>query len=60
VLTAVWTSRLLAAQLLDIVPASPLTFVAATTVLLVAGLTASALPARRAARVDPMIALRAE
>jgi len=38
----------------------PLTFAAVTAVLLAAGLLASYLPARRAARVDPMIALRAE
>jgi predicted permease len=59
-IAAIWASRLLAAQLLDIVPAGPVTFAAAAMVLLVAGLAASALPARRAARVDPMVALRAE
>ena len=41
-------------------PNDPLTFAAVTAVLLAAGLLASYLPARRAARVDPMIALRAE
>ena len=35
-------------------------FVAALTILAAAGLMASAVPARRAANVDPMIALRQE
>ena len=39
-------------------PADPLTFVAILVVLATVTLVATWLPARRAARVDPMIALR--
>ncbi len=38
----------------------PLTFVAVPCVLLLTSLLASWLPARRATRVDPMVALRGE
>jgi ABC-type lipoprotein release transport system permease subunit len=41
-------------------PAEPLTFAAMLSVLVIAALFASFLPARRASRVDPMSALRQE
>ena len=46
--------------LFGISPMDPLTLVAVALVIGMAVLVASYLPARRAARVDPMIALRAE
>jgi ABC-type lipoprotein release transport system permease subunit len=41
-------------------PPDPLLFVAVTSILIGVGLLACWLPARRAAGVDPMTALRAE
>ena len=51
---------LLSSQLYGVGPRDPLTYAAVAAVLLAVALLASALPALRAARVDPMIALRAE
>lgn len=60
-LAGAWFLRKAVAQLLfGISPADPPTFVAAALVLFAFALTASLLPARRAARVDPMKALRYE
>jgi putative ABC transport system permease protein len=57
---AVAASRLLAPSLRGVGPRDPLTFAAVVLVLGAAAALASYLPARRAARVDPMAALRSE
>jgi predicted permease len=53
-------SRLIASMLYGLKSYDPLTFTASALLLLAVGLAASWLPARRAARVDPMHALRHE
>jgi putative ABC transport system permease protein len=60
VVAATWVSRLLTTQIIDVVPATPITFGVAVALLLGCGIVAAAIPARRASRVDPMLALRAE
>jgi predicted permease len=52
--------RLMQSLLFGISPLDPLTYVAAPAVLAAAAVLASYLPARRAAAVDPVVALRAE
>ena len=54
------TSRLLEAHLYGVGPLDPVTIGAAIALLTASALVAAWLPARRAARVDPTIALRAE
>ncbi len=53
-------SRLLASQLFGISPYDPLTIVSVVALLVGIGLAACYFPARRAMRVDPMIALSYE
>jgi predicted permease len=59
-LAAVGVTRLLRSLLFGVRPDSPLALAAAAALLLVIGLLASYLPARRATKVDPMVALRYE
>jgi putative ABC transport system permease protein len=46
--------------LFDVSPSDPLVLTLAAVAVLLLALTASALPARRAATIDPMRALRAD
>jgi ABC-type antimicrobial peptide transport system permease subunit len=52
--------RFLGSQLYDIKPGDPATLVGAALLMLAVALAASYIPARRATRVDPMVALRYE
>jgi putative ABC transport system permease protein len=60
VAVALATTRLLTGLTAGVQPSDPWTFAIVTVVLLAASTIASYLPARRAARVDPMMALRTE
>lgn len=53
-------SGLVRSLLYDVSPGDPMTFVSATAVLLVVGMLAAWLPARRASRIEPVRALREE
>jgi putative ABC transport system permease protein len=53
-------TRLIATLLYDVKPDDPATFLAVSIILAAAALLACSLPARRAARVDPIVALRYE
>jgi predicted permease len=57
---ALVAARTLESRLYGVPPTDPLTFLAAATILGAVGAAACWLPARRAARVDPTVALRAD
>jgi predicted permease len=60
-LAGAWgVTRVLGSFLVNVTAGDPLTFAATTLLLATAAVTACWLPARRASRVDPMVALRSE
>jgi putative ABC transport system permease protein len=58
--TAVAVTRLLAARLYEIGPIDPVVYASVTGLMVLTAITATAVPARRAATVNPVIALREE
>jgi ABC-type antimicrobial peptide transport system permease subunit len=52
--------RLMSSLLFGISPSAPMTFIGIALVMAVVALLASYFPARKATKVDPMIALRCE
>jgi ABC-type antimicrobial peptide transport system permease subunit len=60
-LAGAWAlSRVLSGVLVEITPGDPVTFAGITILLTLVSITACLLPARRATRVDPLVALRTE
>jgi ABC-type antimicrobial peptide transport system permease subunit len=57
---ALVVSRLIREALFDVDPADPLVYLALSVALLLVAECASFFPARRAMRIDPVIALRTE
>jgi ABC-type antimicrobial peptide transport system permease subunit len=53
-------TRFMQSMVFDVSTSDPLTYSAVAALLLLVALLAAYIPARRATRIDPMIALRAE
>jgi len=58
IIVAVWISRYVASFLYGVRPNDPFTYISAVAVLGIVALAATYVPARRATRIDPMVALR--
>jgi predicted permease len=58
--SALALTRLMGGMLSGVTSADPVTYIAVVGMLMISALLASYLPARRATRVDPIVALRAE
>jgi ABC-type antimicrobial peptide transport system permease subunit len=60
-IAAAWaSSRVMASMLFNVTPTDPLTFVSVGAMTLLVSVLASYLPARHAAAIDPLVALRRE
>ena len=57
---ALLSGRLVESLLFGLTPTSPLALATAAAIMLIIAIVASFVPARRAASIDPMVALRAE
>ena len=60
VLAALAATRMMSGVLTDITGTDPLTYIAVVALLMASAFLASYLPARRATRIDPLVALRTE
>jgi ABC-type antimicrobial peptide transport system permease subunit len=58
ILAGIAASRLLRSQLFGVTPNDPLAYVSVAILIAIVALCACYLPARRAANVDPIVALR--
>jgi ABC-type antimicrobial peptide transport system permease subunit len=57
---ALTMARVLSSLIYNVSPADPMTFISVAVMVVAIALLACYLPARRAARADPMVALRAD